>query len=167
MHRLGVVERRQDDGDHVPAGRQCPRRVTFDPGLDMALLELRDRQRPAELAELVEIPHRVVAMAFANRAIACTPAGNTRCTWSRLRRRSIRLPGPVLPSAATGRHAFMPGQGQIGTARLFLAADSLAVLVEQWHAALRARRRIVPAIGLLPVPSLAVALPTCSWMPFS
>ena len=39
-----------------------------------------------------------------------------------------------------------------------LAADSLAVLVKQRHAFLRARQGVVPAIGLLPVPGRAMLL---------
>ena len=33
MHRLGMVERRQHERDHVAAGCQCPRVVALDPGL--------------------------------------------------------------------------------------------------------------------------------------
>ena len=70
----------------------------------MSLLELRDGQRPAVLAKLVEIPHGLVAVALADRA-----AGRTPCWqyWMYSEQTWATSHSPLSAGSAVGRH--LPG----------------------------------------------------------
>ncbi len=155
-----MIERRQDDGDHVAARRGRPCRMTFHPCLHVPSLELQDRQCPAVFAKPVEVLHRTFTMALTDGAafhalftvldVLRAHLGDRPLA---LTRRSGRRP-PL-----TGR--LEPCQGQVGHGVVRLAANSLAVLVQERNPAVGPWQGIVPAVGLFPVPGAAAALPTC------
>src|SRR5258708_6690174 len=138
--------------------------MVLEPHLDVSLFKLVHRQRAAELAQVIDNPLRPITVAFAQGCIRDSPFAVLEILRTDfgdnplLGRSRWRLRLPALPE-------FDAGQRKLRRLLVVHSPDTVAVLVEQGHSLFAARERVVPGIGLVPVPGGAVRLPALFFSP--
>jgi hypothetical protein len=133
------------------SGRRTPAGVTFDPFLNMTLLELGHWQRAAVAAKVIEISNRGRPMAlaqFAGRhaALAVLEVFGADSGHEPL------FVGRIASLCPVGIGHFGLRECPLSSLLDPFAANTLPFAVEMRDPLLGARQRVISAIGLLPVP---------------